>query len=239
MREIQRLTIEETTPTEETVLRAQGIPNAGMADERIVDLAQRAISIYRQLGEPLGIVAYISIADFEHVFRGEGQNDEGAPLGSIYESSNNLALFAVTIGQRLCSEISDLLAAREYPLGSMLDSTCSEGAEMTAEALERHYRDYLTGESDKDASVGFMRFSPGYCGWHISSQKNLFEYLKPGEIGIELNETYLMKPLKSVTGVIVSGRKEIFQFSDAFDFCAECKDHSCQDRIRAMLGADA
>lgn len=239
MKKIQRLSIEVTTPTVEAVLRAQGIPEAGSAEARIVDLAEKAISTYRQLAEPLGMLADISIEDFGYVFKGEGHNDDEAPLGSIYESSENLALFAVTVGERLCAEISGLLEARDFPLGSMLDSASSEGAELAAQALEKRYRGYVSGGSEDDSSIGFLRFSPGYCGWHISSQKNLFEHLMPGEIGIVLNETYLMSPLKSVTGVIVSGQKEIFRFEDTFDFCAECKDHTCQERIRALMGADA
>ncbi len=238
MKKMLRLSIAETTPTVEAVLRAQGIPDAGKADARIVDLAEKAISTYRRLGEPLGIFADISIRDFGYVFEGEGHNDEGAPLGPIYVSSENLALFAVTIGERLCAEISGLLEAREFPLGSMLDSTCSEGVEMAAQAVEEQYRERLSGKNDDNSRHGIMRFSPGYCGWHICAQKSLFEYLKPGDIGIKLNSSYLMSPLKSISGVIVSGKKEIFQFDDTFDFCSECKDHSCQDRIRALMGAD-
>lgn len=239
MNKIWKLSLEETTPPVEAVLAAQGIPNTASADDRIVDLAENAVSIYRRLAEPLGIIKGISIDDFGDVFRGEGHNEDGAPLGSIYESSETLAVFAVTIGHRICTEISGLFEAREFPLGSMLDSACSEGTEMAAQVLENSYRNYLPGEPGNDLSLGIMRFSPGYCGWHISSQEKLFEYLNPGEIGIELNETYLMTPLKSISGVIVSGRKEIFLFDDTFDFCAACTDHSCQDRIRTMMGVDA
>jgi hypothetical protein len=239
MKKIQRLSIEETTPTVQAVLGVQGIPDAGSAGARIVDLAEKAISTYRQLAEPVGMFADISVENFGYVFEGEGHNEGEAPLGSIYESSEDLALFAVTIGERLCTRISELLEARDFPLGSMLDSASSEGAELAAQALEKRYGGYLSSEADDCFSMGCMRFSPGYCGWHISSQKNLFDYLRPGEIGIALNETFLMSPLKSITGVIVSGKKEIFRFDDTFDFCADCKDHTCQDRIRAMMGADA
>lgn len=86
-----------------------------------------------------------------------------------------------------------------------------------------------------DTSAATMLFSPGYCGWHVSGQKRLFESLRPDEIGIELSESFLMQPLKSVSGVIVVGPREIFDFDDAFSFCDECSTHSCRDRIRTVL----
>ena len=84
-------------------------------------------------------------------------------------------------------------------------------------------------------SDGALRFSPGYCGWHITAQRKLFDLLDPDETVISLNESCLMSPLKSISGVLVIGRKEIFDFDDSFPFCSTCSDHSCRERIRAVL----
>jgi hypothetical protein len=43
-----------------------------------------------------------------------------------------------------------------------------------------------------------------------------------------------MQPLKSVSGVIVAGRIEIFEFDDVFSFCSGCATHDCRDRIRSL-----
>jgi hypothetical protein len=83
--------------------------------------------------------------------------------------------------------------------------------------------------------TGIMRYSPGYCGWHISAQKKLFEYLKPKEIGISLLESYLMTPLKSITGVLIAGKRTIHIFNADFPFCSKCKNHSCQNRIKQLF----
>ncbi|MHC4266624.1 MAG: vitamin B12 dependent-methionine synthase activation domain-containing protein, partial [Planctomycetota bacterium] len=87
------------------------------------------------------------------------------------------------------------------------------------------------------ASTRILSYSPGYCGWDISGQKKLFEYLHPGKIGISLNNTYLMTPLKSVSGVLVAGKNEIHQFRPNYPFCKSCKTHSCLLRMKA-LGSD-
>ena len=50
------------------------------------------------------------------------------------------------------------------------------------------------------------RFSPGYCGWHVSEQKKLFPLFPSAEpCGIRLTDSSLMLPIKSVSGVIGLG----------------------------------
>ena len=86
-------------------------------------------------------------------------------------------------------------------------------------------------------SSGTVRYSTGYCGWHMSGQKKLFGFLHPEDIGIMLLDSYLMKPLKSISGVIVVGEKEIHRFKDSYPFCSDCKTHSCRKRIKALFDA--
>jgi hypothetical protein len=70
----------------------------------------------------------------------------------------------------------------------------------------------------------------------MSGQRRLFEFLQPEDIGITLLDSYLMRPLKSISGVMVVGEKGIFVFEDSYPFCSQCSSHSCRDRIRALLG---
>jgi hypothetical protein len=81
-----------------------------------------------------------------------------------------------------------------------------------------------------------LRYSPGYCGWHVSGQKRLFRSLEPERIGITLTDSCLMQPLKSVSGVIVAGPKEVHRFSPNYSFCRHCETHSCRERLRALFG---
>jgi len=79
-----------------------------------------------------------------------------------------------------------------------------------------------------------LGYSPGYCGWHISGQRRLFERLGPGEIGISLNDSCLMRPLKSVSGVLVAGAAPIHRFRPEFTCCAECATRLCVPRMRSV-----
>ena len=50
------------------------------------------------------------------------------------------------------------------------------------------------------------RFSPGYCGWHVSQQQLLFPLFKGETCGVRLTESSLMLPIKSVSGIIGLGK---------------------------------
>ncbi|MCD6161022.1 MAG: hypothetical protein J7K40_01235 [candidate division Zixibacteria bacterium] len=235
MRKTLDVKINDVTPSPVDVLKGQGIPEGASVDGRILRLAEDAIAVYKKLSEPAGILMEISKLDFENIYNGEGQNEPETPLDSIWQSADSFALFAITVGEKLSAEISRLFAVNEFAAGAMLDSAASYGAELAAETTENYYSGYLKTEGRLNPAMGILRFSPGYCGWHINAQKKLFEYLKPIETGIELGESFLMKPLKSISGVIIAGRKEIFIFDDVFPFCGDCDTHSCRGRIKKVM----
>lgn len=235
MRNVITIPLDEVVPPRSAVLNALGIPDERSVDQRTIQLADDGVSVYRELVAPTGIVTDISTEDFEVVYNGEAHNDGETPLGDIFRQSDSLALFAVTIGEPVSERIMRLFDDNDFPLGSALDAAASEGAELAAQALESHYADFLKKSDGLDSSNGVLRFSPGYCGWHISAQKKLFDRLNPGEIGISLRESFLMQPLKSISGVIICGRKEIFDFDDSFPFCADCETRECRERIRDVM----
>ncbi len=113
----------------------------------------------------------------------------------------------------------------------MLDAAASEGAELTADILEREYTAMLRQEARLNARTGLLRFSPGYCGWHVGAQKRLFTFLEPDHIGIGLTESCVMHPLKSISGVIVVGPKPIFDFDQKFPFCGNRCTQECRERL--------
>ncbi len=234
-REIIQITARDVVPELHAVLAGQGIPRWVKPEPRTVNMAHQAISFYQEMANPVGLLMEIESDAFKSVFEGEGRNEAESPLDLIYQSAAGLALFAITIGETVCAEISRMFRENDFALGAMLDATCSESAELAAQAVENVYRARLKATGRFDARQGTLRFSPGYCGWHISAQKKLFEVLEPGRIGMLLNDHYLMKPLKSISGVIVAGDKQIFDFEDVFSFCRDCTTHTCRDRIKALF----
>lgn len=234
MRKIYNIPIESTIPFIDAILNAQGIPHLSTANDRSRELAQQAITIYRQNAEPIGLFMEILKDEFEIIFNGDGRNEVNSPVKPIYEQAEELALFTVTIEENICSDIKRFFDENDFAIGSMLDSAASEGTEMAAQSLQNIYRQHLINIGRFNSHSCVLRFSPGYCGWHISGQRKLFRHLHPEDIGITLNQSFLMQPLKSISGVFISGKKEIFQFEDTFSFCRDCATHSCIERIKAV-----
>jgi cobalamin-dependent methionine synthase I len=132
-------------------------------------------------------------------------------------------------------EIEDLFGNNDFALAYTLDAIASTAAECTADRLEERFDALVLGDVVSYYPTAHLRYSPGYCGWHISGQKKLFERLGPDAIGVTLNKSCLMQPLKSVSGVIVSGKTEIHFFDNSFSFCAECTTKTCRDRLKHIM----
>jgi hypothetical protein len=226
--------VESVIPSAEAVLRAQGVPSSSI-ETRVRKLAEHAIDQVMKLAAPRGKLLSVSREEFEDVYKGEGRNDVENPLQIICDKAGTFALFAVTLGPGVSGAISRQFETGEFVDGAMLDAAASEATELAAAFMESWYREYLRQEGQLSESMGVLPFSPGYCGWHISGQKRLFERLKPETIGITLSHSILMNPLKSISGVLVSGEKEIFVFEDNYPFCTDCRTRSCQTRIRAVV----
>lgn len=222
----------ESLPARADVLRLQGIEDDTDVPVRIDILLDKAIERYRTLAEPRAVMAEISIDDFAHVFAGDGYNAADTPLAAIYPHARALALMAATVGFPVSAAVLDLFDQRDIALGCMLDSVASAAADRLA--------DLLAGQlaaTDSGGTLSVLPYSPGYCGWHVSGQRALFRYLDPDDIGVRLNTSCLMQPLKSVSGVLVGGPAEIHKFRPTYAFCDPCAEKHCRERMASVLRA--
>lgn len=78
-------------------------------------------------------------------------------------------------------------------------------------ALAEKCADYM--EKVIDTQIGKLewrrtnRFSPGYCGWHVSQQSLLFPLFNGETAGVTLTGSNFMMPVKSVSGIIGIGKE--------------------------------
>lgn len=238
MNEILQLNPRGILPHEKDVLGYQGIPKNVTAPERIRGLFSEAIDVFLRSAEPAVIVSDVSIGEFEKLIHGEGRNAPDVLLQQIFPHAECLALFALTLGQTVSMRIEELFDEYDYAKGSMLDAVASSAAEVAIETCETLFADDI---SKRDISLGnlcVLNYSPGYCGWDIRGQKAIFQRLRPQRIGMSLNASSLMSPIKSVTGVLVAGRKEIHMFKEGnYSYCSVCNDRTCVSRMRKVLNA--
>lgn len=214
------------------VYAALGLKNGNQPSPRSAALLQRALELFQTCSEPQGASELISPKEFADVYSGQGRNAPATPLAGIFPQADRLHLFAFTLGARISGEIKRLFQSDDFALGSVLDAVASLAADQAGRVAEEWVERHAVEQKDGALSKAFL-YSPGYCGWHISGQEKLFARLRPGKIGISLNASFLMNPLKSISGVLVAGPAAIHQFDEVYPFCAHCKSPICREREMA------
>jgi hypothetical protein len=222
-------------PDPSDVLHNRGMPDASKLPTRVRALLDEAMRLLEDLAEPRGIFDEVSEEEFTTIYTGEGGNAPHTPLAGIYTKATDLALYAATLGQPVSMRIDALFRDGELAIAYMLDACASEAAASFGELLGERFVQLGNEASSNGSGPRSLAYSPGYCGWHVSGQGRLFDRLQPEEIGIVLNSSYLMQPLKSVSGVLVAGPGRIHRFRANFPFCEACQTHECRERIASVL----
>lgn len=238
MSERPQIAPDAIVPSFADILHGQGLPADAVVKDRIKSLVETSLGIFFSEVRPSCICRDVSASKFDEIFPGEGRNEEEAPLKTIYPQADHLVLFALTMGNELGQRIEEYLRSNDFALASMLDTVASLAVENAVALLEGRIAQRLAGEETSTGRGVALNYSPGYCGWHISAQNKVFEYLCPEQIGITLNDSYLMTPLKSATGLIVHGDRTIHDFDIGFRFCRACKDKSCLGRKDRLSSVD-
>lgn len=234
IRTIVNFSLSDIAPIKEDIFAAEGMKPGSTPSPRVHALYDEAVGLFYRLARPVAVMAGISSLEFASIYRGDGKNTQEIPLSQIFPQAGALCLLVLTLGQALVQEIERLMMNGDLARGYMLDSTASFCTDQGAKAAERYFLNYLQQEGRAGESTRVLLYSPGYCGWHISGQARLFDYLDPGEIGIKLTDTYLMTPLKSVSGVLVAGHKSIHTFKNTFPICRDCRGQTCRQRIAGL-----
>ncbi|MEQ1876994.1 MAG: methionine synthase [Bdellovibrionia bacterium] len=135
-------------------------------------------------------------------------SDYLSPVSSGKQDS--IALFAVTVGENIRDTAIRLKDNGEYLKSTILQILAMESAEALAELLHAQLRTHwgfpdplgMTMTERFQAKYRGKRYSFGYPACpDLNNQGILFDLLRPGEIGIELTEGFMMDPEASVTAL--------------------------------------
>ncbi len=132
------------------------------------------------------------------------------------------ALFICTAGQGIGDKSKELMGSGDFMEGYILDIIGSLAVEAAIENIQNSLETELSFSEKKIAN----RYSPGYCGWALSEQKQFFNLFQDNYCGIKLSESCLMEPAKSLSGIIGFGadvRKTAFE-------CDLCELKTCTYR---------
>ena len=126
-------------------------------------------------------------------------------IGQIIErqlrGAEAYALFICTAGTEYEEYLKRLKEDGDMVRVFIADALGSVIAEKTADSMEKTLQENI----EKLGWHHTNRFSPGYCGWHVSQQQLLFPLFNGETCGVSLTESSLMMPIKSVSGIIGLG----------------------------------
>ena len=126
----------------------------------------------------------------------------GKTIARQLRGSEAYAFFAATAGNEFETFQHTLQQEDDMVKTYIADSLGSIIAEKAADCMEKALAAYIEEKDWKHTN----RYSPGYCGWHVSEQQKLFSLFPvAAPCGIQLTDSSLMIPIKSVSGVIGVG----------------------------------
>ena len=129
--------------------------------------------------------------------------DMGKIIRRQLRGSEAYALFICTSGTEYEAYLQRLKDNGDMVRVFIADALGSVIAEHCADQMEICVQESI----DKLGWHHTNRFSPGYCGWHVSQQQLLFPLFGGNTCGVSLTESSLMVPIKSVSGIIGLGEK--------------------------------
>ena len=231
MREILDIPARTVEPPPRDVLAAIGVPVGRDPGRELSAALADAVDEYRHVAAPRGLIQEVTSEQFIEVYTGQGRNQDSTPVSRLAPHATALALFAVTLGPEVGHRIEARFAARELVEATLLDAVASAAADLAADMVGRRTLRRMVDLRVAPERASALPFSPGYCGWHVSGQGRLFDALAPGEIGLTLRPSFLMEPLKSVSGVLIVGPRSLFALDPDYPACAECADQPCRGRM--------
>ncbi len=128
-------------------------------------------------------------------------------------------VYLATLGADVDRAIDAAMADRP-DFGMVVDTVASVAAEILVDEIEQALADRLLPHEALS-----LPFSPGYCDWHVSDQQVLFDLLPAEQVGVRLSDSSLMKPRKSISGMLGVGYAH--RLEENRNPCVTCQRRNC------------
>ncbi len=210
------------------VLRYLGYPPDRVPNQHILQDLDRWIEAASLQATPRAVYLVAPVAE---VKRRSLQLETTVPvdpfagaIGEFLGVSQYVAVFIATAGPGIENLASEQIQSGD-PLAAMIVNAV--GAER-AEAAESVVIERLREQGRDVGLAPTLPYSPGYCGMALTEQRKLFALLGDDTAGVTLTDDCLMKPIKSVSGLIGLGPSN--EVKAHLSPCARCELHNCDMR---------
>lgn len=136
-----------------------------------------------------------------------------------FKNATSLALFVCTAGKKISEHSKQIANEGDTLLSYIFDVIGSVTVEKAMIKIQKKLEQKM---KENELCIS-DRFSPGYCEWSVAEQKQLFSLLPGNFCGITLSDSFLMSPIKSVSGMIAIGK----EFKQKGYQCNWCTDKNC------------
>lgn len=153
-----------------------------------------------------------------------GEVEFHGAVGEFLGPSECIAAFIATAGSGVERLASELMQQGDHLAAMIVNAVGAERAE-SAEAM---VIEQLREQAKEHAFIPTLPYSPGYCGMALTEQRTLFSLFGDIDTGVTLTESCLMRPLKSVSGLIGLGPAE--RVADFGSPCDRCELYTCAMR---------
>lgn len=198
------------------IYRYLGYPRSAAPAQRVAEQIAQALAAAWPSLRPRGGYAVYEVADrTAYSLQLNGSTISGN-IGEYLEQAGRVAVFAVTVGEEI-SQLSEAAAKKGDVFAAWaMDAAGSWAAEAAADALMLRIRGHL-----REGEELTLRYSPGYCGMEIGQQSKLFELVQADAVGVTLMPSMLMRPLKSISGLVgLAPQEAVSRYRSPCDLCA-------------------
>lgn len=110
-------------------------------------------------------------------------------------------VYLATIGAGLEKELSRLIETGDRSGAMILDAIGNAAMVQIEGEIERVVKEIARGRGCRAT----VEYYTGYCDWHVSQQKVIFEAVDSVSVGVMLTDSCMMVPEKSMSGVFGIG----------------------------------
>ena len=208
------------------VLRFQGYKRGvDLPSVEVVALFDEALTLGERLIEPRVVYRAAAVGrQAPDRIEAAGETLHIPEIGRLWGPLAAVGAGICTVGDALEERVRALFDAREFPLAVMLDSVGSAAAESLAE----YANDLLCQAALAEGLRVTNRISPGYAGWDTAEQRELFRICPGDSIGVTLNESCFMTPVKTISFLVGVGPEA--RVDHYFTQCRRCWMRDCAYR---------
>ncbi len=169
--------------------------------------------------EPAAVYDTFDIRSIEgdSVYFKSGHIFNGPNISKILKGSETTTIFIFTLGGKI-----DDLIKKEQDTGDILGTIIMDAITTSMLSIAGEYFGKIIKDSNtvKKGYSATCTYSPGQYKWTIEEQKEIFNMVDGSRIGVHLNNSFLMVPFKSISGIYGFGPEDrINKTRVACDLC--------------------